>query len=110
MFAGGWSWRPFFLLAFLSSISFSFLNVCRGVVLEALGRFEEAIQDYRAVLAAAPNDPAAWNNLGNATAGAPRLAGVALCAAADAGCCPRCKVKPGLIAAKSVVKPVPAWS
>ncbi|GAB4818025.1 hypothetical protein N2152v2_005071 [Parachlorella kessleri] len=43
-----------------------------GVVLEALGRFEEAIQDYRAVLAAAPNDPAAWNNLGNATAGAGR--------------------------------------
>lgn len=32
----------------------------RGVVLEALGRFEEAAQDYRAVLAVAPEDPAAW--------------------------------------------------
>ena len=52
------------------------------MVLEALGRFEEAIQDYRAVLAAAPNDPAAWNNLGNATAGAPRLAWGSPCAAA----------------------------
>lgn len=41
----------------------------RGVVLEALGRFDEAITDYRAVLAVAPNDPAAWNNLGNASAG-----------------------------------------
>jgi len=40
------------------------------VVLEALGRFDEAIADYKAVLAVAPNDPAAWNNLGNATAGA----------------------------------------
>ena len=43
---------------------------CRGVALEALGRFEEAVADYRAVLAAEPNDPAAWNNLGNATTGA----------------------------------------
>jgi tetratricopeptide (TPR) repeat protein len=41
----------------------------RGVTLEALGRFEEAIVDYRAVLKAAPNDPAGWNNLGNASAG-----------------------------------------
>lgn len=41
----------------------------RGVVLEALGRFPEAVADYRAVLAVAPDDPAAWNNLGNATAG-----------------------------------------
>lgn len=41
----------------------------RGVVLEAMGRFDEAVADYRAVLAAAPNDPAAWNNLGNATGG-----------------------------------------
>lgn len=41
----------------------------RGVVLEALGRFDEAVADYRAVLAVAPNDPAGWNNLGNATAG-----------------------------------------
>lgn len=39
-------------------------------MLEALGRFEEAIADYRAVITAAPGDPAAWNNLGNATAGA----------------------------------------
>jgi tetratricopeptide (TPR) repeat protein len=39
------------------------------VVLEALGRFPEAIADYRAVLAVAPEDPAAWNNLGNASAG-----------------------------------------
>ena len=41
----------------------------RGVVLEALGRFEEAVRDYRSVLAVQPNDPAAWNNLGNATRG-----------------------------------------
>jgi hypothetical protein len=45
------------------------LSTCRGVILEALGRFDEAITDYRAVLAAQPNDPSAWNNLGNATAG-----------------------------------------
>lgn len=42
---------------------------CRGVALEALGRFDEAVADYRAVLAVAPGDPAAWNNLGNALAG-----------------------------------------
>lgn len=42
---------------------------CRGVALEALGRFDDAISDYRAVLAAAPEDPSAWNNLGNAYAG-----------------------------------------
>ena len=40
------------------------MYVCRGVALEALGRFEEAVVDYRAVLAAEPEDPAAWNNLG----------------------------------------------
>lgn len=39
------------------------------MVLEALGRFPEAIRDYKAVLAVAPDDPAAWNNLGNANAG-----------------------------------------
>lgn len=43
----------------------------RGVALEALNRFEEACADYRAVLAAAPEDPSAWNNLGNASAGKP---------------------------------------
>lgn len=37
----------------------------RGVVLESLGRYSEAASDYQAVLAAEPNDPAAWNNLGN---------------------------------------------
>jgi tetratricopeptide (TPR) repeat protein len=37
----------------------------RGVVLESLGRYEEAASDYEAVLSAQPNDPAAWNNLGN---------------------------------------------
>lgn len=41
----------------------------RGVVLEALGRFEEAVRDYHSVLDVQPNDPAAWNNLGNATRG-----------------------------------------
>lgn len=41
----------------------------RGVVLEALGRFDEAKEDYVAVLQVDPNDPAAWNNLGNACAG-----------------------------------------
>ncbi len=48
-------------------------HVCcrrRGVVLEALGRFDDAVRDYRAVLDVAPNDPAGWNNLGNALAGA----------------------------------------
>lgn len=34
-----------------------------------MNRFDEAIADYRAVLDVAPNDPAGWNNLGNATAG-----------------------------------------
>ena len=43
--------------------------VCRGVVLEALGQFEDALTDYRAVLAVQPQDPAGWNNLGNASAG-----------------------------------------
>lgn len=42
---------------------------CRGVVLEALGQFEDALTDYRAVLAVQPQDPAGWNNLGNASAG-----------------------------------------
>ena len=42
---------------------------CRGVALEGLGRFDEAIRDYRSVLAAAPDDPSAWNNLGNSSAG-----------------------------------------
>lgn len=41
----------------------------RGVVLEALGQFEDALTDYRAVLAVQPQDPAGWNNLGNASAG-----------------------------------------
>lgn len=41
----------------------------RGVVLEALGRWDEAIRDYRAVLDKQPEDPAPWNNLGNAYAG-----------------------------------------
>lgn len=39
------------------------------MALESLGRFDEAIADYKAVLAVAPDDPAAWNNLGNAEAG-----------------------------------------
>ena len=42
---------------------------CRGVVLEALGQFEDARTDYRAVLAVQPQDLAGWNNLGNASAG-----------------------------------------
>eukprot|EP00210_Caulerpa_lentillifera_P004858 g4638.t1 len=41
----------------------------RGVVLESLGRFDEAIRDYRMLLSSAPYDPAIWNNLGNAYAG-----------------------------------------
>ena len=45
------------------------VTCCRGVVLEAQGRFDEAVKDYRTVLAAEPNDPSAWNNLGNASAG-----------------------------------------
>ncbi len=39
------------------------------MVLEALGQFEDALTDYRAVLAVQPQDPAGWNNLGNASAG-----------------------------------------
>ena len=39
----------------------------RGALLENIGRYEESIRDYRAVLRAAPEDPAAWNNLGNVT-------------------------------------------
>lgn len=53
---------------------YQFSQVCydtadRGVVLEALGQFEDALTDYRAVLAVQPQDPAGWNNLGNASAG-----------------------------------------
>ncbi|KAL4525194.1 hypothetical protein Ndes2526A_g07274 [Nannochloris sp. 'desiccata'] len=36
----------------------------RGVTLEALERFPEAIADYKAVLKVAPDDPSAWNNYG----------------------------------------------
>ena len=32
---------------------------------EALGRFEDAVIDYQAVLKALPKDPSGWNNLGN---------------------------------------------
>ncbi|KAL6785608.1 hypothetical protein ACKKBF_B00945 [Auxenochlorella protothecoides x Auxenochlorella symbiontica] len=46
----------------------------RGVVLEALGRWDDAIADFTEVLAVAPRDPAAWNNMGNAHAGAGRYA------------------------------------
>jgi tetratricopeptide (TPR) repeat protein len=38
---------------------------CRGVVYEALGRYDDAVVDYQAVLKAQPNDPSGWNNLGN---------------------------------------------
>ena len=41
-------------------------------MLEALGQFEDALTDYRAVLEVQPKDPAAWNNLGNASAGLAR--------------------------------------
>jgi tetratricopeptide (TPR) repeat protein len=37
----------------------------RGVAYENMGRFEESVQDYRSVLAVQPDDPSAWNNLGN---------------------------------------------
>lgn len=37
----------------------------RGVVYEALGRYDDAVVDYQAVLKAQPNDPSGWNNLGN---------------------------------------------
>jgi tetratricopeptide (TPR) repeat protein len=61
------------LMSLMSLMSLSFLGcrysvdpvLNRGVVLESLGRYSEAASDYRAVLAAEPNDPAAWNNLGN---------------------------------------------
>lgn len=41
----------------------------RGVLFENQLMFEEAIQDYRAVLKVNPSDPVAWNNLGNALMG-----------------------------------------
>lgn len=41
----------------------------QGVAYEAMNRFDDAASNYRAVIAAAPGDPSAWNNLGNATAG-----------------------------------------
>lgn len=37
--------------------------------MEALGRWDEAINDYRTVLDKQPTDPVPWNNLGNAHAG-----------------------------------------
>lgn len=42
----------------------------RGVALENSGRFAEAVDDYRAVLGVAPDDPSAWNNLGEGVCGA----------------------------------------
>jgi len=41
----------------------------RGVALEQLGRWDEAVEAYDAVLLAVPNDPAGWNNRGNANMG-----------------------------------------
>jgi len=38
----------------------------KGVALEGLGRFRDALACYEAVLDADPAEPAAWNNLGNA--------------------------------------------
>lgn len=38
----------------------------RGYAAQELGRFEEAIEAYRHVVAAAPDDAGTWNNLGNA--------------------------------------------
>uniref|UniRef100_A0A7R9XMX9 Tetratricopeptide repeat protein n=1 Tax=Polyblepharides amylifera TaxID=1486889 RepID=A0A7R9XMX9_9CHLO len=41
----------------------------RGVLYENTARLELAERDYRAVLAAAPDDPVGWNNLGNVQMG-----------------------------------------
>eukprot|EP00892_Ulva_mutabilis_P011591 jgi/Ulvmu1/8804/UM048_0059.1 len=41
----------------------------RGAVLEQLGRFKEAEDDYLSILDVSPDDPAAWNNLGNTNLG-----------------------------------------
>jgi len=49
-------------------------------VYEALGRYDDAVTDYRAVLKAQPNDPSGWNNLGNC-----RMAQVDLCSSRSAG-------------------------
>ena len=38
--------------------------VCRGVALESLGRYNDAAEQYLAVLAVDSADPAALNNLG----------------------------------------------
>ena len=56
----------------LAAAGSTYSSMCRGVVLEALGQFEDALTDYRAVLEVQPQDPAAWNNLGNASAGLAR--------------------------------------
>lgn len=52
--------------------------------MEALDRFDEAIADYKAVLAAAPDDPAAFNNLASLGRG-PRRRCAAEAAAAGRG-------------------------
>jgi hypothetical protein len=45
-----------------------------GMVICPLRRWDEAAADYTAVLAVAPADPSAWNNLGNTNMGAPPAA------------------------------------
>jgi Flp pilus assembly protein TadD len=52
-------------------------------------RWDEAAADYKAVLAVAPDDPSAWNNLGNTNMGAQTTA-VAAVSTAAAGM-PACK-------------------
>jgi tetratricopeptide (TPR) repeat protein len=44
-----------------------------------LTRWDEAAADYKAVLAVAPDDPSAWNNLGNTYLGLTRWADAEEC-------------------------------
>eukprot|EP00983_Pelagomonas_calceolata_P099107 1158422-Pelagomonas_calceolata.AAC.5 len=50
----------------------------RGIAYEALGRYADAAEQYKAVIAVDETDPAGWNNLGNSV-GAAHVAQKCLC-------------------------------
>ena len=45
------------------------VTLSRGIAYEAMGRYEDAAEQYKAVIAVDQTDPAGWNNLGNSVAG-----------------------------------------
>lgn len=73
---GRWPLQPQQLLSMATRINAE-NNLSRHCVALLLcccaGRWDEAAADYQAVLAVAPGDPSAWNNLGNTNMGEARL-------------------------------------